>query len=247
MSKNIFLTGTAGSGKSNLTGILSNWYQQEGRDVITVNLDPGVSNVPYGIDVDIRNYINLQEIMDKYNLGPNGSLILASDLIATKLEQIEEEIDEYNPDYVFIDTPGQIELFAYRNSGPYFIKNIRNEANVNLFLFDSTLVSDPSNFLSIALLASSIKLRLGIPQVSILTKKDLIKDDQARILKWADDFSELLDDLNEGGEIYDLMSRMAEGVVESNIIDELIPTSTIDNEGIVEVIASISRIIDRGE
>lgn len=103
--KSIFLTGTAGSGKSNLTGILSNWYQQEGKDVITVNLDPGVSNVPYGIDVDIRNYINLQDIMDKYNLGPNGSLILASDLIATKLEQIEEEIDEYNPDYVFIDTP----------------------------------------------------------------------------------------------------------------------------------------------
>ena len=179
--KNIFLTGTAGSGKSNLTGILSNWYQQESKNVITVNLDPGVSNVPYGIDVDIRDYINLKEIMDKYNLGPNGSLVLASDLIATKLEQIEEEIDEYNPDYVFIDTPGQIELFAYRNSGPYFVKNIRNEANVNLFLFDSTLVSDPSTFLSIALLASSIKLRLGIPQVSILTKKDLING--ARIRK----------------------------------------------------------------
>ncbi len=40
---------------------------------------------------------------------------------------------------------------------------------------------------------------------------------------------------------------MAESVVESNIIDELIPTSTVNNEGIVEVIASISRIIDRGE
>ena len=78
-------------------------------------------------------------------------------------------------------------------------------------------------------------------------KKDLIKDEQARILKWADDFSELLDDLKEGGEIYDLTSRMAESVVESNIIDELIPTSTVNNEGIVEVIASISRIIDRGE
>ena len=38
-----------------------------------------------------------------------------------------------------------------------------------------------------------------------------------------------------------------ETVIESNIIDELIPTSTVDNEGIVEVIASISRIIDRGE
>ena len=114
-------------------------------------------------------------------------------------------------------------------------------------MFDATLVSDPSNFLSIALLASSIKLRLEIPQISILTKKDLITDSQDRILKWADDFSELLDDLKEGGEIYDLTSRMAETVIESNIIDELIPTSTVDNEGIVEVIASISRIIDRGE
>ena len=116
--KNIFFTGTAGSGKSQLTSILSNWYQQEGKDVITVNLDPGVNNLPYGVDVDIRDYINLKDIMEKYNLGPNGSLILASDLIATKLEQIENEIDEYNPDYVFIDTPGQIELFAYRTSGP---------------------------------------------------------------------------------------------------------------------------------
>ena len=96
------------------------------------------------------------------------------------------------------------------------------------------LVGGPSN-------SQKIGLR-GTP-----SKKDLIKDEQARILKWADDFSELLDDLKEGGEIYDLTSRMAESVVESNIIDELIPTSTVNNEGIVEVIASISRIIDRGE
>ena len=246
MSKNIFLTGTAGSGKSNLTGILSNWYQQEGKNVITVNLDPGVSNVPYGIDVDIRNYINLQEIMDKYNLGPNGSLILASDLIATKLEQIEEEIDEYNPDYVFIDTPGQIELFAYRTSGPYLVKNMKNEANVNIFLFDSTLVKNPSNFISIALLGSSIKLRLKIPQISILTKTDLIPENN-KLLKWADDFSELLDDLKEDGETYDLTSRIIENVMESDILDELIPVSTENNEGIVELVASISRIIDRGE
>lgn len=244
--KNIFFTGTAGSGKSQLTSILSNWYQQEEKNVITVNLDPGVNNLPYGIDVDIRDYINLKDIMEKYNLGPNGSLILASDLIATKLQQIEEEIFEYNPDYVFIDTPGQIELFAYRKSGPYFVKNINNEANVNIFLFDATLVSDPTNFLSIALLASSIKLRLAIPQISVLTKKDLITDNQSRILNWADDFSELMNDLKEG-EIYDFTSRMAETMMESNIIDELIPISAINNEGIVELIASISRIIDRGE
>ena len=64
--KNIFFTGTAGSGKSQLTSILSNWYQQEGKDVITVNLDPGVNNLPYGVDVDIRDYINLKH--DKKNI-----------------------------------------------------------------------------------------------------------------------------------------------------------------------------------
>tara|TARA_B100001179_G_C18592190_1_gene405263 strand:+ start:16 stop:753 length:738 start_codon:yes stop_codon:yes gene_type:complete len=244
--KNIFFTGTAGSGKSQLTSILSNWYQQEGKDVITVNLDPGVNNLPYGVDVDIRDYINLKDIMEKYNLGPNGSLILASDLIATKLEQIENEIDEYNPDYVFIDTPGQIELFAYRTSGPYLVKNMKNEANVNIFLFDSTLVKNPSNFISIALLGSSIKLRLKIPQISILTKTDLIPENN-KLLKWADDFSELLDDLKEDGETYDLTSRIIENVMESDILDELIPVSTENNQGIVELVASISRIIDRGE
>ena len=120
----IYLTGTAGSGKSQLTSVLTNSFLEIDKEVIAVNLDPGVSNLPYSPDIDIRDFVNINEIMDKYNLGPNGAVILATDLIASKINEINDLIQSYNPDYVFFDTPGQIELFAFRSSGPFFVQNI---------------------------------------------------------------------------------------------------------------------------
>ena len=40
----IFLTGTAGSGKSQLTSILANTILENNKEVIVVNLDPGVNS-----------------------------------------------------------------------------------------------------------------------------------------------------------------------------------------------------------
>ena len=86
----IFLTGTAGSGKSQLTSILANTILENNKEVIVVNLDPGVNNLPYSSDIDIRDFISINEIMDKYNLGPNGAVILAAELIALKIGEINE-------------------------------------------------------------------------------------------------------------------------------------------------------------
>ena len=239
----IFLTGTAGSGKSQLTSILANTILENNKEVIVVNLDPGVNNLPYSADIDIRDFISINEIMDKYNLGPNGAVILAADLIALKIDEINDTIQTYNPDYVFFDTPGQIELFAFRTSGPFFVQNINDQEKVNIFLCDSTLISKPENFVSIALLANSIKLQLKIPQICVLSKQDLIKDDN--LLKWADDPTEIFNDLPEDGEIYNLTSRIARNLLESDLFDELIPVSSVNNQGIVEIIALLSRILDR--
>ncbi|MDA4135246.1 MAG: ATP/GTP-binding protein, partial [Thaumarchaeota archaeon] len=68
----IFVTGTAGSGKSLLTSSLVSWYREKSQDAITVNLDPGVLSLPYDPDVDIRTQIDLQQVMTDYSLGPNG-------------------------------------------------------------------------------------------------------------------------------------------------------------------------------
>ena len=76
--------------------------------------NPAVSELPYLPDVDIRDHIDINNIIETYGLGPNGAIIMAHDLISTKIQDIQLEVDELNPDYILIDTPGQIELFAYR-------------------------------------------------------------------------------------------------------------------------------------
>src|SRR5574342_943957 len=170
--KTIFLVGTAGSGKSLLASKLFDYYTKNGAFVGMLNLDPGVENLPYACDVDVRDQVDIVSIMRQYDLGPNGAMIMANDLIASKIDQIQQDVDNVNPDYLIVDTPGQIELFAYRTSGPYFVNNFAADQKTSLFLYDGVLVTTPVNFVSMALLATSIRLRMGMPTINVLTKTD---------------------------------------------------------------------------
>ena len=182
----IFVTGTAGSGKSLLTSKLIQWYKDNSFYPVSLNLDPGVISLPYEPDVDVRNYINIDKIMSQHELGPNGALIMAADMIATKLDEIQEEVYELNPDFVIVDTPGQIELFIFRASGPYFVSNFQSDSKINIFTFDGILASSsPINFISIALLATSVRLRLNISQIDVMTKRDLVIDKLQDLLSWS--------------------------------------------------------------
>ena len=82
-----YIIGPAGSGKTTLVATTYNHLSANYNSlrVITVNLDPGVRNLPYTPDVDIRDYIVLEEVMDKYGLGPNGGLVAATDLIIASI------------------------------------------------------------------------------------------------------------------------------------------------------------------
>ena len=110
--KAIFVAGTAGSGKSLLTSKIHEYYTRNGAFTAILNLDPGVISLPYTPDIDIRDSVDIVSIMKQYDLGPNGALMMANDLIASKLDELQEEADKINPDYLIVDTPGQIELFA---------------------------------------------------------------------------------------------------------------------------------------
>ena len=247
--KVIFVTGTAGAGKSLLTSKIKEYYAKNSSFVVTLNLDPGVGKLPYSPDVDVRDYVDLNSLMEQYELGSNGSLIMANDLIATKIDDIQNEIDVINPDYLIVDTPGQVELFAYRTSGPFFVKNLNAEEKVNLFLYDGTMITSPANFVSLSLLSTSIRLRLGLPTVNVLTKTDLIPDNLEKILEWSSNEYGLEDEVSKevDGETLSLISDMLQSLNKNEFLDDLIPVSNATGEGMVNLESALSRIINLGE
>ena len=246
--KAIFVTGTAGSGKSMLTSKILEYYQKNGVFASALNLDPGVESLPYRPDVDVRDYVDIVQIMKQYDLGPNGSMIMANDLIASKIDDIQNEIHGVNPDYLIVDTPGQIELFAYRASGPFFIQNIDASEKTNIFLYDGTMIVSPSNFISISLLATSIKLRLGLPTINVMTKTDLIPDKIDQVLKWSSDPISLEEELKTlEGETYSFATDILRTLNIGEFAGDLIPISNLTGEGMVNLQAALSRIINLGE
>ena len=246
--RSIFLTGTAGSGKSSLCAALLPWYTDKGASIASINLDPGATNLPYEPDVDIRDYIDLSSVMQNYQLGPNGALILAADLVATRINDVQEAVENLNPDYAIFDTPGQIELFAFRSSGPYIVDNVESESKTVLFLFDSTLVSTPSNFVSIALLGASIQLRLKAPQLAVLSRTDLLGPNLKKVMSWASDMAKLEEAIREESRSsYMLDVSLLRDLARAGLAFELYPVSSNTREGILDLSAVISRQLNQGE
>ena len=247
--KTIFVSGTAGAGKSLLTSKLYEYYTKNGAFAAVLNLDPGVENLPYTCDIDVRDFVDYVSIMQQYDLGPNGALIMANDLIASKVDNIKNEVNRVNPDYLIVDTPGQIELFAYRSSGPFLVENISSEEKTNIFLFDGALINTPVNFVSIALLATSIRLRLKIATVNVLTKTDLIGAKLKEILQWTTSLSTLENAIGKeaDGDTYTLTTNILRGLNLGGFAQGLIPISNVTGDGFVNLEGALSRILNLGE
>jgi GPN-loop GTPase len=193
--------------------------------------------------------IDFQQIMTDYSLGPNGALIFANDLIASKLSDIQEEIESTNADFAIVDTPGQIELFAFRESGPFIVKSLAGESKVLLFLIDSLVASSPTNFLSLALLSTSVQLRLEMPQLQVLSKIDLAKGEIAEMVKWSRDASLYEDALSriKSGDEYTFYTQLFRSLRKSSLSLGLYPVSSYTRDGFVALIGEMSRLFKAGE
>ncbi len=107
--------GMAGSGKSTMMHQMSLQLLKQKKRIYGINLDPAVSGtLRYPCAIDIRNTINYKEVMKHFKLGPNGGIMTALNLFATKFDQVLELLEKRKTevDYVLIDTPGQIEVFT---------------------------------------------------------------------------------------------------------------------------------------
>ena len=246
----IYFVGTAGSGKSTMVGAFKDWLDDNGIDSITINLDPGAEKLSYVPDIDIREWICLDEVMAEYSLGPNGAQITAADLMAVNMDKITDLLEGYSVDYVLIDTPGQLELFAFRESSRVVVDALGRENSMIVYLSDPLLYKTANGFVSTLTLSSLVQFRMNLPMISLLSKADTLTESNAqRILDWFNNPDTLYSDLLD--EDTDPTSPMAmalfRAIEDSGVFGEMRSVSAETGAGIQEIYAAAQLQFNGGE
>jgi GTPase SAR1 family protein len=195
-------------------------------------------------------FVDIHRLMEEYQLGPNGALVMAADLIGDHMEEIRQNIDEEAADIVLADTPGQLELFAFRESGPYISKAISGEGKAVVYVFDGAFSKSPANYVSNMFMAAAVYNRLLQPQVYAITKADLLSEQELdQMVAWSQDFEELEQSLEaQLGKTASIINRdLARAISQVGLISEPIPVSSKTFDGFVELYATLTRLLTGGE
>ena len=170
----ILIVGPAGSGKSLLTASFGRYLEGE-YSVRYVNLDPGIADPPYKPDFDVRHLFTLEDIMRESGLGPNGAMLEAIDRMA----DLEFEVDA--ADWVLIDSPGQMEPFVFRETGPRLVERLGDPCCVYVVDATSPLGTLPSLYLY----SLAAQYALGAPAINVFNKIDLMPGSRrAELAEW---------------------------------------------------------------
>jgi len=250
MARNIYFIGTAGAGKTTMTRAFRTWMEAHGLDAVTVNLDPGAESLPYEPEVDIRDWIRLDEIMEQHGLGPNGAQVVAADMLALNTRDVSDVLETFHPDYFLFDTPGQIELFTFRDASRVLIEAFGKEDSALVYLNDPALAKQPSGYVSSLLLVATTQFRHSIPFINVLSKADLLSpEDLERVVKWSLDPFALYDALVRA----DITPKTTldvsffESLETIGVFKRLIPVSAETPFGFEEVYAQIQLVFEGGE
>lgn len=248
--KKIVFVGTAGAGKSTLTEAFDGWMHDNGHDCVIMNLDPGAEELAYEPDIDIRDWVRLEKVMKDYTLGPNGAQIVAADLLALNMDRVLEPIESLDADYLIVDTPGQLELFAYRQSGKVVIDKLGTDETVLAFVTEPAICRSPGGFVSASMLFASVNFRFEVPALNIISKTDLVSGEELeRILDWAVEESKLYDDLVDE----DLRSakvlniEVFKALQQVSAYSQMIPVSSKERTGLEDVYSKVQDIFHGGE
>jgi GTPase SAR1 family protein len=247
----LYFVGTAGSGKSTLTHTFSQWMIRQGYNPIIINLDPGVLKIPYVPDIDIRDWIVLSEVMEEYQLGPNGAQIACADMIALHIQEVADVLEGFKADYVLIDTPGQDELFAFRSSSRAVIEHLNRQESSIAFLFDPMLTKRPSGFVSSLMLSATVQFRLMLPIINVLSKTDLLEENERdTIVEWSQEPYKLIDAVREEVEVSSeslLSIEFFKSLENIEALKSLTPVSVVENYGIEDIYNQVQQVFMGGE
>nr|XP_057912753.1 GPN-loop GTPase 3 [Doryrhamphus excisus] len=247
--------GPAGSGKSTYCATMIEHFEALNRSVQVVNLDPAAEHFDYPVMADIRELIQVDDVMedDSLRFGPNGGLVFCMEYFANNFDWLEECLGHVEDDYILFDCPGQIELYTHLPVMRQLVDQLQQwEFRVcGVFLVDSQFMVESFKFVSGVMAALSAMVSLEIPQINIMTKMDLLSAKAKKeIEKYLDpDMYSMMED-NSGTLRSKKFQKLTKAICE--LIDDysmvrFMPFDRTDEEGINIVQQHIDFSIQYGE
>ncbi|EFC46522.1 ATP binding domain family protein [Naegleria gruberi] len=175
--------GPAGSGKSTYCQTIQEHGNNTKRVIHVVNLDPAAEEFKYQCAFDIRDLVTLEDVMEEFQLGPNGGLVYCMEYLMQNLEDwFSEELSDYENDYLIFDCPGQIELYSHVPIMQLFVKELerRGYRVCCVYCMDVQFIEDVTKYISGITQALSAMIQFETPHVNIFTKCDTLKGNKER-------------------------------------------------------------------
>ena len=185
----IVCLGMAGSGKTTFVQRVNAHLRAQKIQPYVINLDPACYEVPFPVNIDIRDTVDYKEVMKQYGLGPNGGIVTSLNLFATRFDQVMSFIERRSSEcqYVILDTPGQIEVFTWSASGAIITEVLGSTfPTVIVYVMDTSRCVSPVTFMSNMLYACSILYKTKLPFLVVLNKTDIV--DHSFAVEWMQDF-----------------------------------------------------------
>ncbi|KAJ1502497.1 GPN-loop GTPase 2 [Coelomomyces lativittatus] len=179
------IVGAPGSGKTTYCQHMQQRLTQLGRKTVVVNLDPATSlqqqHHPHSSTTTVMGIhhfvMHLDQVMEKYGLGPNGGLTFCLEILEQHKETFLGELLRQDPEtYFLFDCPGQLELYTHHSS----MKNIFHFLTQHGFklctiqLMDALHCLDPNKYMAGLLSTLAMMMQLELPHLNFLSKFDLL-------------------------------------------------------------------------
>ncbi|KAJ1971195.1 hypothetical protein H4R35_005408 [Dimargaris xerosporica] len=245
--------GPAGSGKSTYCRTMMAHCENIKRKVHLVNLDPAAEHFEYEPSIDIRDLITLEDVMEELDFGPNGGLIYCMEFLLNNVDWLEEELGDYDDDYLIFDCPGQIELYTHFPIMRDICETLQkwNFAVCGVYILDSQFVEDTSKYFAGVMTATAAMINLEIPHINVLSKMDLLlkKAKQEDLAQYFDPDPLLLtEDVNRKTRPkFHSLNRAVAHLIDDYSMVSFIPLDISDEDSIDYVMSSADNAIQYGE
>jgi len=170
------VVGPPGSGKSSYCVAMKELLLSLNRKPVLISLDPANDIEDPSVDISLQKLIQVSEVMETQNLGPNGALVFCMEMLEKNLNWLLNQMAAFPEAYFIFDLPGQAELYTHHTMVRDLLDRLDKEGLqlCSVFLCETHLANDPGKYISATMLALSSMLQLSTPHVNLLSKIDLM-------------------------------------------------------------------------